>query len=100
MTYEPPTIPVGSTADVYELAPGVIGYAVEHEGRIYIPLIQARKEGSGDVGRFLDSLSPRCCIPNVTSARLQAMLRRRGWEIAERDPVDVWMRPIEVQITC
>lgn len=102
MHYEPPTIPNGSTCDPYELAPGVIGYAIEHEGRVYIPLITAQREGSGDVGRFLDSLSPRCCVPNVTSERLRGMLERRRWglEFDETggDPVDVWVRPIEVMI--
>lgn len=93
MNYEPKTIPNGSTADVYELAPGVVGYAVEHQGAVYIPVIMARKEGSGDVGRFLDSLSARCRIANVTSPKLAGMLGRRGWRVEIEEGCDVWRRP-------
>lgn len=96
MTYEPPTIPIGSTSGEYELAPGVWGYAVEHDGLIYIPLISATYEGSGDVGRFLDSLSERCRIPNVVSVRMLGMLKRRGWqdreELTNDGPMLVWSR--------
>lgn len=67
-TYEPPTVPQGSKLAEYELAPGVNGYAIELDGLIYIPIIIAQREGSGDVGRFLDSLSERCRIPNVSLA--------------------------------
>jgi hypothetical protein len=97
MSYEPRTIAVGSDCEAYELAPGVIGYAVEHEGCVYIPIITARKQGAGDVGRFLDSLSARCRVPNVTSPRLLGMLQRRGWKAAtevtdDGHPCEVWAR--------
>jgi hypothetical protein len=97
MAYEPTTIPNGSTVDEYALAPGVMGLAIEHEGAVYIPVIRAMREGSGDVGRFIDSLSDRCRISNVVSNRLLGMLCRRGWEpVFENDEnlgdVKVWVR--------
>lgn len=84
--YEPPTIrQMGSKwTGNYELAPGVTGYAVEEKGLIYIPIINAINEGSGEVGAFIDSLSPRCRIPAVISTRLMGMLERRGWESYEQ----------------
>ena len=99
MSYEPRTIANGSVGlDLYELAPGVEGYAIEHDGRIYIPVIKAKVEGSGDVGRFIDSLSPRCVFSSAISPRLQGMLMRRGFtKTMEVDsdfdePFDVWVR--------
>jgi hypothetical protein len=64
------------------LAPGVLGYTVEADGVLYIPVIMAEEEGSGDVGRYLDSL-PRdrtVKVPGVQSDRLRGMLERRGFE--------------------
>jgi hypothetical protein len=98
--YEPPlSTPGGMLIPGQEpmLAPGVRGYAVEHRGRIYIPVVAAEKEGSGDVGRFLDSLSPRCVFPCVISNRLRAMLQRRGYVMHiesdnDGEPVDVWSK--------
>lgn len=72
------------------LADGVLGYAVEHEGAVYLPDIRAAREGRGDVGRFLDSLDKAKTwkVPNVISARLAGMLERRGWKkTVEHDPV-------------
>lgn len=89
-------MPLGWGYDLDLLAPGVRGYAIENDGLIYIPLINAETEGAGDVGRFLDSLSPRCLIVNVTSRRLKGMLERRGWtckmEITQDGPVDLWSK--------
>lgn len=79
------------------LAPGVRGIAMELDGRIFIPLIRAERPGSGDVGRFLSSLSPRCVITTIISAQLEAMLRRRGWRLVVDGPEDeldeVWVHP-------
>lgn len=76
-----------------QLAQGVKGFAFEEDGLILIPLIVAEREGSGDVGRFLDRLSPRCRIVTCTSARLAGMLARRGWK-KHRDEEygDIWRR--------
>lgn len=101
--YVPPIIESGSPMSLTlatPIAPGVFGYAIEDKGRIFIPDIHAEKEGSGDVGRFLDSLHPRCVIANVVSSRLRGMLLRRGWkETFEEVPedqgggtCDVWVR--------
>lgn len=65
------------------LAPGVRGYAIEgKDGPVYIPLVTAEKEGSGNVGRFLDSLDPAVVwkFPSVISPRLRGMLERRGYQ--------------------
>lgn len=63
-----------------QLAPGVRGFAEYRGDEIYIPLIVAEVKGNGDVGRFLDGLTPRCVIIEVTSPRLEEMLKRRGWK--------------------
>lgn len=98
--YEPPLSDPGSPLDPLNpgtLAPGVDGYAVAHAGRVYIPAVHATRPGSGDVGRFLDALSPRCVFPCVISERLAEMLMRRGWrptlEDAHGEVVDVWVHP-------
>lgn len=81
------------------IAPGVQGYAILKDNLIFIPLINAMREGSGDVGRFLDSLSSRCVIVNVTSDRLRGMLIRRKWKLSYvqdewfKSEVDVWLSP-------
>lgn len=82
------------------LAPGVRGYAIlKTNGLLYIPVIEAVAQGSGDVGRFLDSLPLNVRIPNVCSERLEGMLKRRGWtmyiELVEDGPFkgdecDIW----------
>lgn len=101
-TYEPPLIEEGTPivpGDEGELYPGVRGYAVDHVGEIYIPLILG--EGDGQVGNMLDDLSPRCRIVNVTSQRMLSMLHRRGWVeycVQTGDEVcDVWKPPKETR---
>lgn len=85
----------------HPLAPGVRGCAFLCDGRIWIPLIIAERPGSGDVGRFLSALSPRCSVVAVTSSRLRSMLVRRGFvERTERDEwndvdLDVWDAPAQ-----
>ena len=95
-SYEPPisTHPMPSKAwhQTTQLAPGVRGYTFKKNGLIFIPLIVAEKEGSGDVGRFLDRLSRRCIIMDVTSTRLEGMLRRRGWKEFKVNRNDFWTR--------
>jgi hypothetical protein len=93
--YEPPTVVAGTPCTFGGeglLAAGVRGYAIEENGRIFIPLIIAEHEGNGDVGRFLDSLSPRCVIPNLTSPRLMGMLSRRGFIPDWSEGVDIWSK--------
>jgi len=80
------------------LAPGVRGYTVWSGGALYIPIIVADSEGTGDVGRYLDSL-PRdrtVKFPTVLNPRLCGMLRRRGFRPVIEDtpmrPCEVWTR--------
>ncbi len=92
------TVAEGSPMSEYELGPGVFGYAMEHDGAIYIPVMRATDPGSGQVGAFLDRLPPEVRIPNVLSSRLRGMLTRRGWRsIAEIDEsgesVSVFVHP-------
>lgn len=63
------------------LADGVFGYCLETDRGLYVPWIMAEREGSGDVGRYLDSLPTdrRVVFPTILSARLAAMLGRRGF---------------------
>jgi hypothetical protein len=66
------------------LAPGVRGVLFDTAEGIYIPFIVAEREGSGDVGRYLDSLprDRRVVFPTVISRRLAGMLARRGFREA------------------
>jgi hypothetical protein len=66
---------------LYHLALGVLGRAFHEGDDVYIQWIQAEVEGSGDVGRFLNRLSPNCQIIDVVSPRLEGMLTRRGWKM-------------------
>lgn len=78
--YEPPLSIQGSSAfDLDELWPGVEGYALEYRGDIYIPVVIAKHEGNGDVGRFLDACSIRCVFPSVVNEIFRGMLERRGF---------------------
>src|SRR3569833_2357901 len=94
--YEPPVVEAGSPLDPFNpgwLADGVQGYAVAHRDELYIPLIIG--DGTGKVGAFLDSLSHRCVIVNVTSQKLIGMLVRRGWECSYGDDgCDEWRRKL------
>jgi hypothetical protein len=95
--YEPP-ISMGEMPDAFwmattQLAPGVKGHTFVKGAVIFIPLIVAEREGSGDVGRFLDRLSARCIIMSVSSERLRGMLARRGWKMGLIQQIDYWMRP-------
>lgn len=80
------------------LAPGVRGYVVWSHGELYVPLVIADAPGSGDVGRYLDSL-PRDRVvkfPTVLSAALAGMLERRGFaeavEMTPLGPCELWVR--------
>ncbi len=75
-----------------QLAKGVRGFAYQGGKYIFIPLIVAEREGSGDVGRFLDRLSVRCVIQTVTSHRLIGMLLRRGWHRFWIGADDFWAK--------
>ena len=98
VNYEPPTKKEGAPLgfDLEVIAPGVRGYAIESEGKIYIPFIMAERPGNGDMGRFVDSLSDRCVFVNVLSSTLMKMLIKRGWkrkmELLNGETVDVWSR--------
>lgn len=82
------------------LAAGVLGYTVEEDDELYIPVIMAVEEGSGDVGRYLDALPKdrTVKVPEVASERLRGMLERRGFnptpEFAEEfgETVEVFVR--------
>jgi hypothetical protein len=67
------------------LAPGVHGHLFDTQEGIYIPIITSDCPGSGDVGRFLDSLPKDRTVkfPTVMSDVLSGMLRRRGFVEAE-----------------
>jgi len=67
------------------VAPGVRAIVFDAPAGIYVSWISAEREGSGDVGRFIDSLPKdrRVVFPNVISNRLARMLERRGFEASE-----------------
>ena len=95
-SYEPPLSRAGTVLTVGkepEIYPGVRGYAMEHKGLIYIPMVFG--QGDGQVGKFLDALSPRCRMVNVISSTLRGMLQRREWRMQVEDEVDIWEPPKE-----
>ncbi len=98
VAYEPPLSDPAEAAGKFwhagckPLAKGVLGYAFLHGEEIWIPFILAEKKGAGDVGRFLDSLSARCVIVDVTSPRLEAMLIRRRWKKRIDDEHESWRK--------
>ena len=66
------------------------------DGALYVPIIEAERPGSGDVGRYLDSLprDRRVVIPNVMSERLAGMLERRGFTLTTEwapAPFEEWV---------
>jgi len=87
------------------LASGVFGYTTETDGGLYVGWIAAEHEGSGDVGRYLDSLphDRRVVFPTVLSSRLVGMLLRRGFTVGEEyaeelgEWVDLMERPVTVR---
>lgn len=95
-SYEPPIsahpFPTKAWHATTQLASGVRGFTFKQGELIFIPLILAEREGSGDVGRFLDRLSARCVIIDVTSKRLEGMLLRRGFKKLKIGHQDFWCR--------
>jgi hypothetical protein len=82
-----------------QIAPGVRGCMIDDGGALWVPLIFADRPGTGDVGRFLDSLPRHRTVkfPTVLSRRLEGMLQRRGFrptveDTPELGPVEVWTR--------
>ena len=87
-----------------EVAAGVHAWVERTpDGALEIMYVEATVEGSGAVGRWLDSLRPdrRVVVPNVTSKRLAGMLQRRGFKhrhglrpLAGLGPtwVELWVR--------
>jgi hypothetical protein len=63
------------------LAPGVVGFLDDYGVEVRVGLIIAVDEGSGAVGRFLDSLpgDRKVRVENVVSGRLAGMVQRRGF---------------------
>jgi hypothetical protein len=99
--HEPPCSLLGTpfvAGQETQLGPGVIGWAFKDGERVVIPLLAAQREGAGDVGRFLDSLSPRCCIVGVMNDRLRGMLIRRNWRVSaepyDGEIVDTWRHTV------
>ena len=77
-----------------QLGPGVRGLAVlGADAEVYVIFVRAEIPGSGDVGRWLDSLPPGIHIANVLAGNLRGMLIRRGYQMKlDRDGADLWTR--------
>lgn len=74
------------TRDVL-VAPGVLAWVFDKGAAgIEVKHVLSVREGSGDVGRWIDSLAPcrKIVVPNVTSPRLMGMLTRRGYGERQR----------------
>jgi hypothetical protein len=69
--------------EIVYLAPGVFGFTRDDpDGSLVIPMVIAEHEGTGDVGRYLDSLptNRRIVVEECISMRLAGMLERRGFK--------------------
>ena len=85
-----------------EVYPGVCGVMFdEGERGMYVPIVIAEAQGSGDVGRFIDHLLSEyhtVKFPCVLSVRLKGMLGRRGfrltheWDELGGEWVEVWVK--------
>jgi hypothetical protein len=86
ISYIPPTVIEPFYGQPYELAPGVLGIAINHSEKVYIPFIEAINEGNRSVGNFIDSLDKKCVFVEVLKPKLKKMLSHRGWkQIYEKD---------------
>ena len=71
--------------------PGVEAIITERKGWLWVIVVVSRNEGSGQVGKWIDSLADRSVIfLEVNSSRLAGMLQRRGYResriwVAEND---------------
>ena len=96
-----PTRAAGTPIDrLDELAPGVLGYAMDcGERGLYVPVVRSTDEARGNVGRFLDALKerPLVKVPNVLSAVLRGMLERRGF-VLEREFAEDFGESVEVWV--
>jgi hypothetical protein len=85
---------------VEEIGAASGGYAIEHDGAIYIPVVYMTNPGRGAGGRFLDALPRDRTIkfPCVMNPVLVGMLERRGfvraveWSPEHREYVEVHVR--------
>jgi hypothetical protein len=74
------------TPTEYQKPPETLsGYWWEESSVICIPFIESKQEGKGNLSRWLGTLESRGKIvffPTVISARLDSILRKRGYEDA------------------
>jgi hypothetical protein len=63
-----------------EIYPGVHGSVVIRGTVTFINEIWAKAQGSGQVGKYLDSLQGTVIVDSVLSPRLRGMLERRGYQ--------------------
>ena len=78
------------------LAEGVIGAGYENAGAFILETIEAERQGSGAVGRYLDDLKVRhhtVIVLAVLSPRLGGMLKRRGFVDLDHDNW-IWRSPL------
>lgn len=74
-----------------ELAPGVKGYTIDNDDGLWIPVIYAENQGSGQVAAYLDSLPTdrQVTFPNVMNPKLAEMLARRNFHLVQLHHPDV-----------
>jgi hypothetical protein len=82
-----------------QLAPGVHGWYFDTPEGIYIPVITADNPGSGEVGKYLDSLPCNRDIKfsTVLSAKLRGMLLRRGF-VDATEFSEEWAEKVEIMV--
>ena len=66
-----------------DMPEGLEGYWWETEHVVCVPFVESRNEGAGNFSRFLKDIEAKGKIvffPTIVSARLNAVLRGRGYE--------------------
>ncbi|GAI70410.1 unnamed protein product [marine sediment metagenome] len=65
-----------------DMPQGLEGYWWETEHLICVPFVESRNEGAGNFSRFLEDIESKgkmVFFPTIVSARLDAILRKRGY---------------------
>lgn len=65
-----------------DMPPGLDGYWWETEEQICVPFIENRNEGDGTFSKWLKELENKSKLiffPTIVSARLDAILRKKGY---------------------
>ncbi len=75
-------IPDENPSEYLDMPEGLSGYWWETDNQICVPVVMAKNEGDGTFSRWLTELEAKGKVvffPTIVSARLDAILRGRGY---------------------